>query len=146
MTFDASIPLDVKKAEERFKWLIEKGKRFEMTVKNPRRSIPQNSYLHLLFAAFGLEFGYTLEEVKQDIFKEQVNPDVFYLGQVGEIIEVARWKSTADLDTKEMTLCIDRFRDFSSQHGCYLPEPSDLASINEMERQLSTNNAKQFIK
>ena len=142
MIYDASMKLDTNKAKERFNWLIEKEKRFEMTVKNPKRSISQNSYLHLILSAFGLEFGYTPEEVKQEIFKKEVNHDVFYIEQVGSIIEIARWKSTADLNTSELTLCIDRFRNFSSQHGCYLPEPGDLALINEMERQLSSNNNK----
>lgn len=145
MIYDTSIELDKKKAEERFKWLIEKEKRFEMTVKHPKRSISQNSYLHLLFSAFGLEFGYHPDEVKQEIFKKEVNHDVFYIEQVGTIVQIARWRSTADLDTKEMTLCIDRFRNFSSQHGCYLPEPSDLALINEMERQVSTHNNKIYL-
>jgi hypothetical protein len=144
MFFDASNELDRKRAEERFEWIIENQKRFEMKVKNPRRSIPQNSYLHLILTWFGVEFGYTLEEVKQDIFKKEVNVDIFYQGQVGQLIEIPRWKSTADIDTKEMTLAIDRFRDFSSQNGCYLPQPGEMDLINEMERQLQNQNIKQY--
>ena len=45
-----------------------------------------------------------------------------------------------------MTLAIDRFRDFSSKElGIYLPEPSDLAILQDIENQLSKNKNKQYI-
>lgn len=145
MIFNTKIQPEAEKARERFEWLIENKKTFELTVKNPKRSISQNSYQHLLFSWFGLHFGYTLEEVKQEIYKKVVNPDVFYVEEVEGIVNIERWRSTSDLDTAETTLAIDRFRDFSAQHDLYLPEPSDLTALREIEREISKQSSKQYL-
>lgn len=145
MIYDASISLDQKRSKERLEWLISKEKVFELKEKRKTRSLSQNRYLHLILSWFGLEFGYELEEVKQFIFKQEVNPDLFYNGETEGIVKVSRWRSTSTLDTAELTTAIDRFRDFSSKHGCYLPEPSDLAAINEMERELLKKSSKQYL-
>ena len=53
---------------------------------------------------------------------------------------VQRWRSTADLDTKELTTAIDKFRDYSSaEAGIYLPEPKDLAILQDIEIELKNN-------
>lgn len=149
MIYDAKNPLHQKQAIEKIKFFIEKGKRFELKVKQQRRSIAQNSYLHLIFSWFAVETGYTTEEVKQDIFKKIVNPTLFYEGEhQGKIegIKIERWRSTASLDSKEMTLAIDRFRNFSSiELGIYLPEPTDLVGIQELENELSKHSNQEYI-
>jgi hypothetical protein len=39
-----------------------------------------------------------------------------------------------------MTLCINRFRDYASKEaGIYLPEPSDLVLLQEIEIQINNN-------
>lgn len=143
--YDASKSLDKKRATERLRYLLESEKIFEIKEKKKIRSLSQNRYLHLLLSWFGLEFGYEMEEVKQFIFKQEVNPDLFYNGEKEGIIKVSRWRSTSTLDSGELTLAIDRFRDFSAKQGCYLPEPSDMAAINEMERELTKNSSKQYL-
>src|SRR5690606_34027340 len=110
MIFNTKIQSEAEKAIERFRWLIENQKTFELTEKKEKRSIRQNMYQHMIFGWFGLHFGYTLVEVKQEIHKKVVNPDVFYEMEVEGIVNIERWRSTADLDTGETTLCIDRFR------------------------------------
>lgn len=145
MIYDSNISLDVKRSTERLRYLIQNQKVFEIKEKRKIRSISQNRYLHLILGWFGLEYGYSLEEVKQHIFKEQVNSDLFYDGEKEGVVTIHRWRSTATLKSDEMTLAIDRFRDFSSKQGCYLPEPSDIGAINEMERQLSKNSSKQYL-
>jgi len=145
MFFDSSIPLDKNRAIERLNFLIKKGKSFDIKVKTQKRSISQNRYLHLILNWFGIEFGYELTEVKQSIFKEHVNSETFYKGEKEGIVNLSRWRSTANLSTQELTIAIDRFRDFSAKQGCYLPEPNDMASINEMERQLSIKSSKQYL-
>jgi len=146
MIYDPKNPLHQKQAIEKLNYFISKGKRFELKAKHDKRSISQNSYLHLILSWFGVETGYTLEEVKQEIFKKHVNSSLFYDGEMKGFITVSRWRSTADLDTAEMTLAIDRFRDFSSKElGIYLPEPSDLAILQGIENQLSKNENKQYI-
>lgn len=140
MIYNPEKPIDVQNAIEKIKYLISKKKLFELKAKRERRTISQNSYLHLLFSWFALETGYTTDEIKQDIFKKIVNPTLFYEGEFGSIIKIERWRSTASLNTEEMTLAIDRFRDYSSKEaGIYLPEPSDLALIKEIEIQITNN-------
>ncbi|PXX26249.1 hypothetical protein C7967_11510 [Thalassospira sp. 11-3] len=145
MIYDSKVELDVAMATQRFKWLIKSGKRFELTEKKAKRSLSQNSYLHLLFGWFGLQFGYTREETKQRIFKEVVNPEIFYEGDKDGIVKIERWRSTADLKTDEMALAIDRFRNFSAEHGVYLPEPKDLVIIQQIENELSKNASKEHL-
>ena len=140
MIFNASNEFDIQRAKERLGYLIEKKKTFEITEKNPKRTYSQNNYIHLLFAWFALEYGETPEYVKQDIFKKLVNPQIFLTEYVnyktGEVREA--WRSTADLNTKEMTTAIDNFRDYASKEaGIYLPTPDDLNSLNEIERQVN---------
>ena len=140
MIFNASNEFDIQRAKERLGYLIEKKKTFEITEKKPKRTYSQNNYIHLLFAWFALEYGETPEYVKQDIFKKLVNPQIFLTEYVnyktGEVR--AAWRSTADLNTKEMTTAIDNFRDYASKEaGIYLPTPDDLISLNEIERQVN---------
>jgi len=144
MIFNATIELDRKRAVSRIEHFIKKGKTFELTEKKERRTIRQNAYLHLLFSWFGIETGYTAEEVKQEIFKKIVNPATFYEGEHGNLVKIERWRSTADLDTGELNLCIERFRDYSAKEaGIYLPEPKDLALLQEIEKQIE--NHKQYL-
>ena len=140
MIFNASNEFDIQRAKERLAFLIEKKKTFEIIEKKPKRTYSQNNYIHLLFAWFALEYGETPEYVKQEIFKKLVNPQIFLTEYVnyktGEVREA--WRSTADLNTKEMTIAIDNFRDYASKEaGIYLPTPDDLISLNEIERQVN---------
>ena len=99
-----------------------------------------NGNRKIIFDSVCWESGLTEEEVKQDIFKKIVNPTTFYEGEFGELIKIERWRSTASLDTAEMTLCINRFRDYASKEaGIYLPEPTDLVLMQEMEIQINNN-------
>lgn len=139
MIYNLEIEHEKQQATTRFHHLVKQGKRVELKVKHPRRSIKQNSYLHLLFQAFGLEFGYSSEEVKQYIFKEIVNPEIFNNGETGNLVKIQSWRSTADLDTSEMTISINRFLNYSATNGYRLPEPSDLVWIEEIEKELSKN-------
>ncbi len=147
MIYNPNIPFDLQRAKERFKWLIQKGKTFELTEKRQKRSIQQNSYLHLILGWYAWEYGETMEYIKQEVFKKQINTEIFkteYINKkTGEFRE--DWKSTADLNTKEMTIAIDRFRDYASKEaGIYLPEPSDLIYLQEIEKELK-NNAQKYI-
>ena len=144
MLYNAENPIDCQRATEKIKHLISKKKVFELSEKRKKRSISQNSYLHLILSFFALKTGYTLDEVKQEIFKKIVNPVTFYEGEFGELVKIERWRSTANLDTKELTLCIDRFRDYvSKEAGIYLPEPKDLSMLRDIEIQV--NNQKQYL-
>lgn len=143
MIYDLSNDIQIQQAKTRFEYLIEKQKKVEIKVKHPKRSISQNSYLHLILSAFGSNFGYTLEETKQFIFKQEVNKDIFYNGEKKGLVTISEWRSTADLDSKELTLCIDRFLDYSAKNGYLLPDPSNLVWIEQLEQEVSNN--KQYL-
>jgi hypothetical protein len=149
MIYNSSNPLHQKQAIDKLKYFFSKGKRFELKAKNDRRSISQNSYLHLILTWFSIETGYTVEEVKQEIFKKVVNSSLFDDGEIeGKIkgLKIQRWRSTASLDTAEMTLAIDRFRNFSSKElGIYLPEPRELGLLQDLENEISKKSNQEFI-
>ena len=131
MLYNLKRHTDEFRARRRFDDLIEQGAVIELK-KKVKRSTSQNSYLHLILGWFAIETGYTLDEAKQiykdksvDIFKYQNNGKWFY-------------KSSAKLTTEEMTNSIERFRNYASNSAnIYLPEPSDLAFLTEIEIEMS---------
>ena len=99
----------------------------EVKKKLPNRTLAQNSYLHLLLGYFGSEYGCSLEEAKIDFYKRTCNRDLFERKTVNKKgREVTYLRSSAELTTGEMTLSIDRFRNWSaSVAGVYLPAKAD---------------------
>lgn len=138
MQYDGDNPLHVEQARTRLEQLIKNKKVFELTEKKPKRSLSQNRYLHTILGFFACETGNTLEWVKQQYFKKLVNPAIFirekedkYLGKVKVL------RSSADLDTAEMTTAIERFRNFASAEcGIYLPEPNEEHLLQMMELEI----------
>lgn len=141
MVYDTSNPLDKANFLLRAKKLAESGKVIELTEKKPRRSLPQNKYLHVLLAYFGTQTGNTLDWVKQQYYKKLVNPDLFirekedkYLGKIKVL------RSSADLDTSEFSLSVERFRNWASQEaGVYLPSADEYIIIQQMEIEIERN-------
>ena len=137
MIIDSSNQVEVIRAEQRFKWLVEHKKTFELKEKRTKRTYSQNNYLHLLLSYFGLELGYTLAESKQ--MYKGLNKDVFIYQKNGQQFI----RSSADLDTKEMTITIDRFKNFASvEAGVYLPEASDVIHLNYIENEINKTTNK----
>lgn len=142
MIYNSKNNFDIQNARTRFNWLIEKGKTFELIEKRPKRSVSQNAYLHLILSWYALEYGETLKYIKQEVFKKQINKDLFETEYINEKTGEIRtdWKSTSNLDSKQMTVAIDRFRDYASKEaGIYLPEPKDMAMLQEIENQVRNN-------
>ncbi len=145
MIYNTSNPLDKANFLLRAKKLAESGKVIELTEKKPRRSLLQNKYLHVLLAYFGTQTGNTLEWVKQQYYKKLVNPDLFirekedkYLGRIKVL------RSSADLDTAEMSLSIERFRNWAAQEaGIYIPSADEAILIQQMEIEIERN--KEFL-
>lgn len=145
MVYDTSNPLDKANFLLRAKKLAESGKIVELTEKKPRRSLPQNKYLHVILAYFGAQTGNTLEWVKQQYYKKLVNPDLFirekedkYLGRIKVL------RSSADLDTSEFSLSIERFRNWAAQEaGIYIPSADEAILIQQME--IEIERSKEFL-
>lgn len=142
MWFKGSSKIDHQNAKNYLNKLIQEESDFEIKKKLNKRTYSQNNYIHLLFGYFSLQTGYTPQEVKQDIFKKIVNPEMFYEGEKEKIpgVKIEQWRSTADLNTKEMSQCTEKFLDYSAREvGIRLPEPDDLVFLREIEVELSRN-------
>lgn len=70
-----------------------------------------------MLSSFGLQFGYTLDEVKTHFYKLTANKDIFVREGIdkftGEIYTYLR--SSADLTQDEMSKSIDNFRAWSKE-------------------------------
>ena len=101
----------------------------------------QNSYLHLLLGFFGSEYGCSLDEAKIDFYKRTCNRDLFERTKVNKKgIEVTYLRSSAELSTGEMTLSIDRFRNWaSSVGGIYLPAANEHQMIIYAQQEIERN-------
>lgn len=110
----------------------------EVKKKHRQRSSSQNAYLHVVLGYYASEFGYSIEEVKQDIFKKQLNSDIFLVDRVNRRgLKVTRLRSSRDLDTAEMTMAIERFRNWSSSvAGLYIPAPNETEALFAAQQQM----------
>ena len=143
MIYNPSNPIDIERALVKINHFIALNQVFELTRKQVPKTYPQIKYVHLILGFFAWEYGETLEYIKLEYFKKLVNPDVFIYEfinrKTGEIRQ--EYKSLATISKDEMTLSINRFRDYASKEaGIYLPEPKDLALLQEIEIQ-NKNNA-----
>lgn len=123
------------------KKLLDKSKdknvKVELKERRAKRSIRQNSYLHLLLAMVAMKLGDTLENVKYRYYKINSNPTLFLIQKpdkiTGEVYEDVR--SSATLNSKEMSLSIDNFKDYVYQHtGLKLPDAEDKLYLAEIEK------------
>lgn len=138
MLYDLKNPLQREQIKTRFAMLLEKSNSIvELTEKKPRRSDQQNKYLHVILGYFAMETGNTLEFVKQQYFKKLVNAEIFIKVQEDKYLgKIKILRSSADLDSAEMTTAIDRFRNWASaEAGVYLPSANEdeLLSLMEVE-------------
>ena len=127
MKLNLSNTYDKERAKTRLKVLIDKGAKIELTEIMKPRSLNTNSYQHALFSLYAMEFGEKREHVKQVVFKIEANRDLFLREHINEDTgEITQYlASTADLDQKDASLAIDRFRNLSSERGLYLPSGTE---------------------
>ena len=118
MKFNLKLLNEKQAAKDYFDKLLEQGARIELLKKNPKRSLQHNAYLHVLFSCYGLEFGYTLDETKTLIKR-----DLGYFYEKGGVKFLSK---TSEMDSKQLSEFIDKFRNLSSKRGCYLPEPHEI--------------------
>ena len=140
MLYDLSNPLQNESFKVKAEALSKKGAIVELTEKKQQRTSNQNKYLHCILAYFGLEVGEDMEYVKKNYFKILCNKDIFirevddkYLGKIKVL------RSSADLDTEEMTRAIERFRNWAASEGVYIPSPEEHRLVQLMEIEVSRN-------
>lgn len=132
MKLDLSKQIDLNKAKTRFEQLVEKGAKIELKEIRPTRSLPQNSYLHVCLSLYGIHFGYTLNEAKTDLKRNY--------GLVYEKGGKKYLRSTANLDSKELTQFIEYIRDVAGQNGCYIPTSEEyLQNKFAIDREIEQN-------
>ena len=143
MLYDLSNDLDRENFKLRSNRLYEGKKIVELKEKKPKRSINQNSYLHLILGYFASQYGCSLEYCKEKYYKILCNKEIFIREKQDEFLGTIKvLRSSADLDTSEMTTSIERFRNWSaSEAGIYLPSPDEdrLLSLCEMEVERNKN-------
>lgn len=140
MLYNLNNMLQKEQFKARTAMLLDKSNSIvELTEKKARRSNQQNAYLHVILGYFAMETGNTLEWVKQQYFKKLVNAEIFIREQDDKYLgKIKILRSSADLDSAEMTTAIDRFRNWASaEAGIYLPSPNEEEMISLMEVELS---------
>jgi len=144
MIYDGTNPLQAQQARLRIDNLIKKGRIFELSERKPKRTLQQNAYLWLMLSYWATQTGYTKTEAEA-IYKD-LNKDVYNEEKVidGQVIVYTR--HTNELDTREMTLTIDRFRNWSASNEVfpvYIPSPDDYRAIELMQLEVERN--KEFL-
>jgi len=136
MKFNLTQEIDVIRFREKAEYHIRKQtSNVELTEK---RTIPQNSYLHLILGWFAIESGNTIAYVKLYYYKKLVNPEIFirekqdkYIGKVQDV------RSSAELTTSEMVTSTERFRNWSSaESGIYLPAPNEDKFLRHIQEEI----------
>lgn len=146
MLYDLSNELQAENFKKRCNLLFKKKCVVELTEKKFQRTLSQNAYLHAALGYFGLQFGYKVEEVKEWYFKEICNPDLFVKTIQDAVTGKQRktLRSSADLDTEQMTLAIERFRNWAADvAGVYIPSPEEHRLVEQME--IETQRAKLYL-
>ena len=141
MLYDTSNPLDKANFEIRAKKLAESGKIVELREKKPVRTNLQNAYLHVIIGYFASQYGCGMEEAKVRFYKLKCNPELFWIDNPKRPGE-KMIRSSAKLDKAEMSLSIERFRNWSSMEaGIYLPDAHEdyLLQLAEIEIEKNKN-------
>ena len=132
MIYDLTNPLHRKQFVARANKMLERHCTNVVLIDESKRSLNQNSYLHVLLRIMALETGVKEKYAKDVYFKQFANMDIFLREAVdpvtGNVIQSL--KSTSELTLEEMSRAINNFRHWAEDNGYYLPE----ASLDESEK------------
>lgn len=146
MLYDCRNDLDRANFLTRAQLLADRKDVVELRTKR-QRTLNQNAYMHVLIEYFACQYGEEPDYIKTEYFKLLVNPDVFVEGSwVDRFTGQKRIKvrSTSSLTTEEMSVCIDRFRNWSAKKaGIYLPTAEEGAILRQCE--IEIEKSKRFL-
>jgi hypothetical protein len=126
MVYDLKNEYEVPKFTEKVRALLREGALVELKKRYPNRSQSQNRYFYLILGWFACETGYSVDEVKIDIFKRLCNKAIFERETTNKRGKTVKYlRSSADLNTAEFTTAIERFRNYSAAQGIYIPSPNE---------------------
>ena len=141
MIFNLSNHYEIPKFKEYVNKLFSERAVVEVKKKLPNRTLAQNSYLHLLLGYFGSE--YVAASMKQKLTFIRGLATVICLRErrlTKKGKEVTYLRSSAELTTGEMTLSIDRFRNWSaSVAGIYLPAANEHQMLIYAQQEIQRN-------
>jgi hypothetical protein len=106
------------------------------------RSSQQNRYVHTLLGTCALQIGEDLTYFKEHIWKRLICPEMFRTEYLNPVTKETRedWRSSADLDTKEMSEAVDKLKLWAvSELGINLPDAHQEIEVNKMEREVEKN-------
>ena len=83
---------------------VKQGKHYEILIRRPRRSNPQNMYWHTLIRQVSDKTGYTVEESKFWVKGEILGYEMVTINGKG----IAQPRPSSDLTTDEMSELIER--------------------------------------
>jgi len=114
MQYDLSLPEDLRKFNERVSQFISDCISVDLKKVHRKRTLSQNSFLHILITLYGIEFGYTIEESKTHL--KRTCPFMRY-EKKGE------WflKRTSEMDVTELSDFIEWIYNYSAINGLVLP-------------------------
>ena len=140
MILNLNNDFDREKFKTMSEFLLEKRKVVELTEKTGR-SLKQNSYLFLILNIFSLEYGESVEFVKERFFKELCNPELFVRTKNDKFLgEITYLRSSSDLTKEEMVTAIDRFKIWASKEaGIFIPDAISDEDRIELLRQIDRN-------
>lgn len=145
MIYNLNNPFEVEQFKTRAEALSKNGGFVEMTKKKPPRTDNQNKYAHLIIGYLATMTGSTLEEVKRLVFKIECNRELFVITKHSELLgkDIQTLRSTTELTQDEMSLAIERFRNWSADKGYYLPSSEEGEYLQYVEQQI--NNNRQYL-
>ena len=120
MIYNLAVDLDRERFEKRVNALFAKKVMVELQDIS-RRTYKQNSYLHLVISYFASQIGEKADVVKQVIYKQIVNKDMF----VRFRDNVQYLRSVKDLTSDEMNMSITRFKSYCSENGVYIRDEGE---------------------
>jgi hypothetical protein len=146
MKYDLKNIVDINRAKDYFETLIARKVLIELKQRRKPRTYLQNRYLHLLLGYIALETGHSLPYIKENVFKILLSPDIFKPEErIGKLGVEKTTRSSAKLDSKEMTTAIDRFIDWAKDElNIQLPKPHEKEYIAQLEAELE--HQKEWVK
>lgn len=133
MIHDLSIQFDREKARVRLEKMIESKKVIDLKEKRKKRTISQNSYLHVLFGLYGIETGHTIDEAKTVLKREC--PFMIYSKDGQKFL-----KKTSELSKDECQYFIEWIIEFAAIDGMDLPSSeSYIENQFYFEKELDSN-------
>ena len=136
MLYDLASDLDRQRATKHWEYLLQRNAVVDLT-EHVQRTGSQNAYLHVLLGLLAMEFGERIDYVKQNYYKELVNPALFVMRKddrfLGERVEL---RSSRDLTKEEMAESIDRLKVWAAEQGIFLPNADEKAFIARIEAEM----------